>query len=199
MKPCICCSCLLHSQHLRNTDQTNDLGETRTGWPPHTSFMTLNMTKTLLIYSPSTGSWCPFHGLITDHLQRTSHHSDASEDPGEALQSVNITLVSSTRTQLKHKSGHQHRAVKQDSAADTLTPSLGAMWGCCCLPEEVEGLAGGDSSPAILLLVVIQSDRPRSWNKHGRPNTDLDGPVIYRDAEEGQRTPTAAPPGRDIT
>lgn len=90
----------------------------------------------------------------------------------QPLKSFNVTfllllLLMDTTQTLTDKSEHKHRAVKQDSAADTLTSSLGTMWGRRSLSEEVEELAGGDSSAAIIptLLAPVQSDLPGSWNK----------------------------------
>lgn len=87
--------------------------------------------------------------LTTTHRILTSKHTDITSrqlsccTSGElqgfighwrALTSPSSSSSSShtRRTQHQHtdKSGHQHRAVKQDSAADTLMSSLGAMWRC---------------------------------------------------------------------
>lgn len=76
----------------------------------------------------------------------------------------------------QNKSKHQLRAVKQNSCADTLTPTVGAMRGCCSLSEELE------KGFILALPALIQADlKERGGTQRASWRHTM--AVIYQDAE----------------
>lgn len=76
----------------------------------------------------------------------------------------------------QNKSKHQLRAVKQNSCADTLTPTVGAIRGCCSLSEELEK----GFNPALPALIQADLKERGGTQRASWRHTMA---VIYQDAE----------------
>lgn len=151
-----------------------------------------------------TASLCSPKWFLTSKHADITNHQVSCQTSGELRAFIGrwraLTPPSSSwYNTYADKSQHKLRAL--GSAADTLTLSLGAMWGCCCLSEEVEELAGGAGLNPVRPIL-----------KQRRPETDdgladlsgLRNISCVRRHEgaveaEGHRKPTTAPPETNIT